>query len=191
MTVTLDARIWVRGKLNGLAAKLSGRRIGEVQAQKVDCSASLSPFIHLQMPSASPLMVAAPSPVSRMPTTSLKSSITKPARLRSTPINFSENFMEQKSAGFMDAVVGLKMINMAASHSNSRSDLSDDGSFSSGTASPRSGTVSPDPALRVLADAAAPSPQKIDLAFCSRLCDALARDASALRSPTALRIARG
>ena len=126
-----------------------------------------------------------------MPTTSLKSSITKPARLRSTPINFSENFMEQKSAGFMDAVVGLKMINMAASHSNSRSDLSDDGSLSSGTASPRSGTVSPDPALRVLADAAAPSPQKIDLAFCSRLCDALARDASALRSPTALRIARG
>ena len=139
-------------------------------------------------------MVAAPSPVSRMPTTSLKSSITKPARLRSTPINFSENFMEQKSAmkpaGFMDAVVGLKMINMAASHSNSRSDLSDDGSFSSGTASPRSGTVSPDPALRVLADAAAPSPQKIDLAFCSRLCDALARDASALRSPAA-RLARG
>ena len=143
------------------------------------------------MPSASPAMVAAPAPVSRMPTTSLKSSITKPARLRSPPINFSENFMEQKSAGFMDAVVGLKMINMAASHSNSRSDLSDDGSFSSGTASPRSGTVSPDPALRVLADAAAPSPQKIDLAFCSRLCDALARDASALRSPTALRIARG
>ena len=47
------------------------------------------------------------------------------------------------------------------------------------------------PALRVLANAAAPSPQKIDLAFCSRLCDALARDASALRSPTALRIARG
>ena len=140
-------------------------------------------------------MVAAPSPVSRMPTTSLKSSITKPARLRSPPINFSENFMEQKSsmkpAGFMDAVVGLKMINMAASHSNSRSDLSDDGSFSSGTASPRSGTVSPDPALRVLADAAAPSPQKIDLAFCSRLCDALARDVDALRSPTALCIARG
>ena len=135
-------------------------------------------------------MVAAPSPVSRMPTTSLKSSITKPARLRSPPINFSENFMQQKSAGFMDAVVGLKMINMAASHSNSRSDLSDD-SFSSGTASPRSGTVSPDPALRVLADAAAPSPQKIDLAFCSRLCDALARDVDALRSPTALRIARG
>ena len=40
-------------------------------------------------------------------------------------------------------------------------------------------------------DAAAPSPQKIDLAFCSRLCDALARDVDALRSPTALRIARG
>ena len=52
-------------------------------------------------------------------------------------------------------------------------------------------TASPATALRVLADAAAPSPQKIDLAFCSRLCDALARDASALRSPTALRIARG
>ena len=92
----------------------------------------------------------------------------------------------------MDAVVGLKMINMAASHSNSRCDLSDDGSFSSGTASPRSAHgLAADPALRVLADAAAPSPQKIDLAFCSRLCDALARDASALRSPTALRIARG
>ena len=63
-SVTLDARFWMRSKLNArreLAAKLSGRRIGEVQAQKVDCSASLSPFIHLQMPSASPLMVAAPS----------------------------------------------------------------------------------------------------------------------------------
>ena len=141
-------------------------------------------------------MVAAPSTVSRVPTTSLKSSITKPARLRSTPINFSENFMEQKSAGFMDAVVGLKMINMAASHSNSRSDLSDDGSFSSGTASPRSGTVSPDPALRVLADAAAPSPQKIDLAFCSRLCDASSGtprpSARRLRSASpAARLARG
>ena len=34
MAVTLDARIWVRGKLNGLAAKLSGRRIGEVQRTK-------------------------------------------------------------------------------------------------------------------------------------------------------------